>query len=66
MTVQEADTFEIALSDFGLASWEEVDPVEFDPTRIVVLLFNVSPSSNFDFCIRDLKFLDADGVEVTP
>jgi hypothetical protein len=64
--VREITSLEIPLDEFQLASWEEVDPVEFDPSRIVGLQFSVDASSDFDFCIRALKFLDADGVEVTP
>ncbi len=52
-------------TDFALASWESVAYADFDPHRITNLGFTVEGSGSFDFCIRNLRFLDVNGVEVT-
>ncbi len=40
--------------------------LELDLSKVVVVAFNVRAAEYYDFCVRDLKFLNAAGVEVLP
>jgi hypothetical protein len=48
-----------------LAEFQSQD-FTLDPTRLLSVGFTVSTVEHYDFCIRDLKFLDANGAEVLP
>jgi len=37
-----------------------------DPSRLITVAFAVGTAEHYDFCVRDLKFLDENGVEVLP
>ncbi len=64
--VTETTAITAKLDEFLLSSWEPVAYADFDPSRIAILGFSVHGSGSFDFCIRNLRFLDANGAEVTP
>ena len=42
------------------------DTGQLDPRRIISLGFTVGSVNNYDFCVRDVKFFDENGDELTP
>jgi hypothetical protein len=38
----------------------------FDQSQVIAFGLTANPAEHYDFCVRDLKFFDADGVEVLP
>jgi hypothetical protein len=50
----------VALSDF--TSPDHV----LDTSQLLAVGFTVGAAEHYDFCVRDLKFLDANDVEVLP
>jgi hypothetical protein len=64
-----AATVTVPFSAFQQPSWG--DPaLMFDPTLLMAVQFTASTLSgvplDYNFCVRDLAFLDVNGVEVTP
>ena len=66
MTVAESGTtVESALSDFIIAEWEQEPTLELDPTQLNMIRITLEgEAGDFDFCVRDVRFLDANGDEV--
>lgn len=60
-TVSTSTPQRVSLSDF-----KSPDGFPLDLHQLVAIAFHVDAVEHYDFCIRDLKFLDANGVEVTP
>ena len=65
-TVTESGTtVDAALTDFIIAEWERAPSVEFDPTRLGMIAITADGNiGDFDFCVRDIRFLDANGDQV--
>jgi hypothetical protein len=54
----------VPLSDF-VQSYPDQGPLKFDTSALDALGFELD-AGDFDFCLSDLKLLDADGKEVVP
>lgn len=61
----EGTTATVQISDFAV-SWGPETRAELDLSRFVYLQFSVGVAEDFDFCVTELKLLDADGNEVVP
>jgi hypothetical protein len=60
VTVRAAVTLTAPFTDFLSPN------MPLDPSRLLGLHFNMLSVEQLDFCVRDVKFLDDNGVEVTP
>lgn len=50
----------------SLSDFQNPDGFPLDTNQLLGVAFSVSAAEHYDFCVRDLKFLDASGVEVLP
>lgn len=60
VSIRTTSTSRVSISDY-------TEPEHtLDPSRIAAFGFTIGQTEHYDFCIRNLKFLDANGVEVLP
>ena len=60
VSIVSSSTKRASLSDFQNAG------VTFDQTQLIAFGLAANATEHYDFCLRDLKFLDASGGEVQP
>src|SRR5450631_2539562 len=60
VSIRSTSTSRVSISDY-------TDPDHtLDPSRILSFGFTIGQTEQYDFCIRNLRFLDANGLEVLP
>jgi hypothetical protein len=60
VSIQTPSTMRVSLSDY-------TDPDHtLDPSRILAIGFTIGLAEHYDFCVRNLKFFNANDVEVLP
>jgi hypothetical protein len=60
VSVVSTQTLRVSFDDYQNAS------VVLDPSRLLAIGFPIGSASAYDFCVRDLKFFDANDEEVLP
>lgn len=59
VSVSTTSSMRVSLSDYA-------NPSSPDTSRLLALEFSIGIAAQYDFCVRGLKFFDANGVEVLP